>query len=349
MERHNKMKAVVKSKRGPGLQVLQVSEPKVGSRDVLIKVRIAGICGTDFHIYSWDEWSANRIEPPLILGHEFCGDVVQIGFEVTKAAVGNYVSAECHVACGECYQCKTGQKHICSNVKVCGIDRDGAFATYISVPEDCVWQVAEDIPAEISAIFDPIGNAVHTVLAGEIAGTTVGIVGCGPIGLASILIARASGATCVAGFDVSDYRLKMAEGMGADHVVKSSKQDPVAAALDITEGVGFDVVLEMSGHPAGIAAAFKMARAGGRVSLLGLPESSVQIDLADDVVLKGLVVQGIHGRRMFETWYQMTRLIRSGRVDLAPLVTHKMKFEEIDRAMEVMASGKCGKVLLYPE
>jgi len=342
------MKAIVKSSPGPGLEVLQVKEPKIGGREVLIKVRIAGICGTDLHIYSWDEWSAGRIKPPVILGHEFCGDVEQIGPDVTKVAVGDYVSAECHMVCEQCYQCKTGQQHICSNVRVCGIDRDGAFADYIAVPEQYIWKVAEDIAPEIAAIFDPIGNAVHTVLAGEIAGRTVGIVGCGPIGLASIPIARASGATTVVGFDVSEYRLNMAEKMGADFVVDSSKRDAVAAAKDITNGVGFDVVLEMSGHPQGIADAFKMARAGGRVSVLGLPKSAVTLDLANDIVLKGLVVQGIHGRRMFETWYQMTRLIQSGRVDLSPLVTHRMKFEEIDRAMEVMASGRCGKVILHP-
>jgi len=343
------MKAIVKSDPGPGLEVLQVKEPKIGSRDVLIKVRIAGICGTDLHIYSWDEWSAKRVKPPVILGHEFCGDVTQVGPEVTKVAVGDYVSAECHMTCGQCYQCRTGQQHICSNVRVCGIDRHGAFATYISIPEDYVWKLTDDIPSEIAAIFDPIGNAVHTVLAGEVAGAMVAVVGCGPIGLASIPIARASGAACVVGFDVSDYRLKMAGRMGADHVVNSSKDDAASVAKDITKGTGFDVVLEMSGHPKGINDSFKMVRAGGRISLLGLPKAPVQLDLADDVVLRGIVVQGIHGRRMFETWYQMTRLIQSGRIDLSPLITHQMKFEEVDRAMEVMASGMCGKVLLHPE
>ncbi|HPP74329.1 MAG TPA: L-threonine 3-dehydrogenase [Armatimonadota bacterium] len=344
------MKAIVKSEPGPGLEVLSVKEPKLGSRDVLIKVRVTGICGTDLHIYNWDEWSANRVKPPLILGHEFCGDVVEIGPEVTKVAVGDYVSAECHMACEQCYQCKTGQPHICSNVKVCGIDRHGAYATYVSIPEQFIWKLADDISPEIAAIFDPIGNAVYTVLSGDVAGTTVGIIGCGPIGLAAIPIARASGATCVTGFDISDYRLKMAEGaMGADYVIDSSKVDPLTAAKDITRSVGFDVVLEMSGHPSGINNAFKMVRAGGRVSLLGLPKSAVSVDLANDIVLKGITVLGIHGRRMFDTWYQTTRMIQSGRVDLTPLITHQMKFEEVDKAMEIMSSGRCGKVLLHPE
>jgi threonine 3-dehydrogenase len=349
MERHISMKAIVKSDPGPGLDVLQVKEPKIGTHDVLIKVRIAGICGTDLHIYKWDEWSANRVKPPVILGHEFCGDVVQVGSGVTKVSVGQYVSAECHMTCEQCYQCRTNQRHICASVKVCGIDRNGAYATYISIPEQYVWKLDDDFPPELAAILDPLGNAVHTVLAGEVAGMTMAIVGCGPIGLASVPIARASGATTLVGFDVSEYRLEMAKEMGADFAVDSGKKDPVKAAMDITRGVGFDVVLEMSGHPTGIDNSFKMVRAGGRVTLLGLPKSAVQLDLANDVVLKGITVQGIHGRRMYETWYQTTRFIQSRRVDLRPLITHEMKFEDIDKAMEVMASGRCGKILLHPE
>lgn len=342
------MKAIVKTKPGPGLEVLDVPEPKLGPLDVLIKVRITGICGTDLHIYNWDEWSAGRIKPPVTLGHEFCGDIVEVGSAVTRVAVGDFVSAECHMTCEQCYQCKTNQRHICSHVQVCGIDRDGAYAEYVAIPEMYIWKLDPGIPSELAAIFDPIGNAVHTVLAGEVAGATLAVMGCGPIGIAAIPFARASGATTVAGFDLSEYRLKMAEQMGADHVIDSSKQDPLAAADEITKGTGFDVVLEMSGHPQGITNAFKMVRPGGRVSLLGLPKSPVSLDLANDIVLKGVSIQGIHGRRMFETWYQMTRMILSGRVDLSPLVTHKMKFEDVDKAMETMRSGLCGKVLLYP-
>jgi threonine 3-dehydrogenase len=342
------MKAIVKRNLGPGLEVVEVDMPAVGPGDVLVKVRIAGICGTDLHIYSWDEWSAHRIKPPLILGHEFCGDVVEVGREVRGVKVGDFVTAECHLTCGQCYQCKTGQAHVCSNVRVCGIDRDGSFGEYIVMPEQYVWELASDIPEEIGAIFDPIGNAVHTVLAGEIAGTTVAVVGCGPIGLAAIPIARAAGATQIVGFDISDYRLGIALKVGADSVVDSSKENDLEAAMEMTGGVGFDVVLEMSGYAPAIRDAFKIARAGGRVSLLGLPKSTVELDLGNDLVMKGLFVQGIHGRRMFKTWYQATRLIQSHRVDLSPIITHRMRFEEIDRAMEVMASGKCGKVLLYP-
>lgn len=341
------MKAIVKTRPAPGLEVLEVADPEVGPGDVLIGVRTAGICGTDLHIYEWDEWSAGRIEPPLVLGHEFCGDVVEIGADVTRVRVGDSVTAECHMVCGRCYQCRTGQQHVCSNVKVCGIDRDGSFAEFISVPEQYVWQLEDDIPPDIASIFDPIGNAVHTVLAGEIAGATVAVVGCGPIGLAAIPIARAAGATMVAAFDVSDYRLSLAGKMGADVVIEDSA-GAQKAAEEITKGVGFDVVLEMSGHPRAVKDAFKIARAGGRVSLLGLPKSPVEMDFGNDIVLKGLIVQGIHGRRMFKTWYQATRLIRSHRVDLSPIITHRMKFEQIDTAMGIMASGQCGKVLLEP-
>jgi len=343
------MKAIVKSTPAPGLQVMDVEEPQIGSRDVLIKVKMCGICGTDLHIYSWDEWSANRVKPPVVLGHEFCGHVEQIGSEVTKVKVGDYVSAECHMTCEKCYQCLTNQRHICANVRVCGIDRDGSYAEYVSIPEMYVWKLDDDVPVELAAILDPLGNAVHTVLAGDVAGLTLAVVGCGPIGIASIPISRACGATTVVGFDISDYRLKMADEMGADFVVNSGKTDAVKAAMDITKGIGFDVVLEMSGNQNGIDNAFKMVRAGGRVSLLGLPKSTITLDLANDIVLKGLQVQGIHGRRIFETWYQITRLIQSKRVDLMPLITHQMKFEDIDRAMEIMASGRCGKILLSPE
>jgi threonine 3-dehydrogenase len=343
------VKAIVKSEPKPGLDVLQVKEPKIGPLDVLIKVRVTGICGTDLHIYSWDEWSANRVKPPVILGHEFCGDVVEVGSEVTRVNIGDYVSAECHMTCEQCYQCKTNQRHVCSNVKVCGIDRHGAYAQYVSIPEMYIWKLDPEIPPELAAIFDPIGNAFFTVLSGEVAGMTVGIVGCGPIGIAAVPIARASGATTVVGFDLSEYRLQMAQKMGADHIIDIGKKDPLTAAKDITKGIGFDVVLEMSGHPQGIDNAFKMVRAGGRVSLLGLPKSPVSLDLANDIVLKCVNIKGIHGRQMFETWYQMTRYIASKRIDLSPLVTHQMKFEEVDKAMEIMASGRCGKVLLHPE
>jgi threonine 3-dehydrogenase len=341
------MKAIVKARPAPGMDVLTVDDPRPGPTEVLIKVRVAGVCGTDYHIYSWDEWSAGRVRPPVVLGHEFCGDVVETGSGVNHVKVGDFVTAECHIVCGRCYQCKTGQQHVCSNVRVRGIDSDGSFAEYIVMPEQYVWQLAEGISEEVAAIFDPVGNAVHTVLAGEIAGTTVAVVGCGPIGLAAIPIARAAGATKVVGFDVSKYRLNLAKEMGADAVVDGADGD-YEAGMEITEGVGFDVVLEMSGHPAAIRDAFKVARAGGRVSLLGLPKSPVELDLGNDVVLKGLNVQGIHGRRMFKTWYQATRLIQSHRADLSPVITHRMKFEEIDKAMQVMASGQCGKVLLYP-
>ncbi len=343
------MKAIVKSNPGPGLDVMQVKEPVIGPRDVLVKVRIAGICGTDVHIYSWDEWSANRVKPPVILGHEFCGDVVEVGSEVTSVSVGDFVSAECHISCEQCYQCRTNQRHICANLEVCGIDRDGAYAQYVSIPERHIWKLDPGIPPEIAAILDPIGNAFLTVLSGDVAGLTVAVVGCGPIGMASLAVARACGSTTVVGYDVAPYRLEMAARMGADHIIDSSKTDPVKAGYDITKGVGFDVVLEMSGHPQGIDNALKMVRAGGRVSLLGLPKSAVSLDLANDIVMKSVDVKGIHGRLLFETWYQMTRMILAKHVDLTPLITHQMKFEDVDKAMETMASGLCGKVLLYPE
>ena len=281
------MKAIVKTERAPGVAVMQVKDPTPKEHDVLIKVRMAGICGTDLHIYSWDEWSANRIKPPVILGHEFVGDVVEVGSEVTKVKVGEYVSAECHITCGKCYQCKTGESHICQDVKVLGVDADGGFAEYVVVPEDQIWKVDPSIPPEIAAILDPIGNAVYTVLSGDVAGLTLGVVGCGPIGLVSIAVARAAGATHVVAFDVSDYRLNIAKQVGADEVINDVKTDPVEAVMEETEGAGLDVVLEMSGHPNGIRTAFKVLRRGGRMSILGLPKEPLMLDVANDIVPEG--------------------------------------------------------------
>jgi threonine 3-dehydrogenase len=342
------MKAIVKSKPAPGLDVMIAKDPTPGERDVIVKVRMAGICGTDLHIYSWDEWSKNRIRPPVILGHELVGDVVEVGPEVTRVKKGEYVSAECHITCGKCYQCKTGEAHICQDVKVLGVDMNGCFAEYIAVPESQIWKVDQSIAPEIAAILDPIGNAVYTVLSGEVAGLTLGVVGCGPIGLVAAAVARASGATRVYAFDISDYRLNLAEQVGADEVINDSKVDPIEAVMEETDGAGLDVVLEMSGNPNGIRTAFKVLRRGGRMSMLGLPKEPLMLDIANDIVLKGITIHGIHGRKIFRTWYEGTRMLKSGRINLDPIITHKMAFEDIDKAMEVMKEGLCGKVLLFP-
>ena len=342
------MTAVVKAAPAPGSSVSQVPLPALGPRDVLIKVKAASICGTDLHIQAWDAWAERRIKPPLIFGHEFCGDVVELGSAVTATQAGAFVSVEGHVVDGTCYQCRTGNGHICENVSIIGVDRAGCFAEYVSVPEGNVYPMDPDIPPEVAAIQDPFGNAVHTTLAGDVAGLVVAVVGSGPIGCCAVAVARAAGARMVLASDIRPYRLELARRMGADRTIDAASEDPVAVVLSETAGQGADVVLEMSGHPDGVRKAFKMLRRGGRLSLLGIPSQPVSLDLAEDVIFKGATIQGINGRRMWQTWYQAQALLRSKRVDLTPLITHALPLAEIERGMELLKGGQAAKVILYP-
>jgi threonine 3-dehydrogenase len=342
------MTAVVKPAPAPGLEVTVVPIPALGPRDVLIKVKAASICGTDLHIRSWDAWAQRRIRPPLVFGHEFCGEVVEVGSAVTQAEAGAFVSVEGHIADGTCFQCKTGNSHICENVSIVGVDRPGCFAEYVAIPETNVYPMDRSIPPEVAAIQDPFGNAVHTTLSGEVAGASVAVVGSGPIGCCAVAVAKAAGARAVFATDVRPYRLDLARRMGADVVIDASAEDPVARVLGETRGQGADVVLEMSGHPDGVRQAFRMLRRGGRISLLGIPSQPVALDLAEDVIFKGATVHGINGRRMWQTWYQAQALLRSGKVDLAPLITHTLPLREIEKGMALLRDGQAAKVILYP-
>src|SRR5580658_31741 len=303
------MFAVVKSEAAPGADIREVKIPAFGRRDVLVKVKVASICGTDLHIYNWDRWAQNRIHPPLIPGHEF-------GDEVTSVKEGDFVSAEMHVACGKCLQCRTGEAHICQNVKIIGVDADGAFAEYVVIPETNIWKLDPAIPQEYASILDPLGNAVHTVLAGEIAAKSVAITGCGPIGLFSIAVAKAVGATSVFAIEVNEHRAKIAREMNADYVLNPAKEDVHAIVMEKTGGLGVDVVLEMAGHPDSIRTAFDIVRRGGRISLLGLTSKPISLNFSEDIIFKGITVQGINGRRIYQTWYQMTALLKAGKLDL---------------------------------
>src|SRR5947207_10902981 len=265
------MQAIVKTEARPGAEIQRVAVPEIGARDVLVRVRAASVCGTDLHIYRWDRWSERRIHPPLVFGHEFCGEVESVGAEVTTARAGDFVSAEMHVACGRCFQCRTGQRHICQNVRIIGVDTDGCFAEFVKIPETNIWKIDPAIAVEYAAVLDPLGNAVHTVLAGEIAGLSVAVTGCGPIGLFAIAVARASGAGAIIATEPHPFRQKLAEKVGASMVVDPETTDAVAEVLAATNGVGADVVLEMSGHPRAVRQAFQMLRRGGRISLLGIP------------------------------------------------------------------------------
>jgi threonine 3-dehydrogenase len=340
------MHALVKSAPGPGAELRQVPRPQPGPREALVRVELASICGTDLHIYNWDAWAQSRIRPPLIFGHEFCGRVEAVGAETSFLRPGDRVSGEMHVACGQCMQCRTGDAHVCPSVRILGVDAAGCFAEYVTVPESNLWQLAASVPAEYAAILDPLGNAVHTVMAGEVTGRSVAIIGCGPIGLMAINVARAAGAGAIFALEPHPGRRARAQIMGADHVFAAADAPTEAAILALTPGRGVDVALEFSGSVSGIHSALRLARPGGRVSLLGLPSRPVEIDLSPLVIFKGLTIQGINGRRMYDTWYQMEQLL--GRLNLAPLITHRLPLSEFAAAMKLLQDGDAAKILLEP-
>src|SRR2546423_10282240 len=342
------MLAVVKPEAAPGADVRQMPLPQIGPDDVLVKVKVASVCGTDLHIYNWDQWAQRRIKPPLIPGHEFCGHVTAVGKNVTTVKEGDFVSAEMHVACGKCLQCRTGEAHICQNVKIIGVDEDGAFAEYVVIPESNIWKLDPAIPQEYASILDPLGNAVHTVLAGEIAAKTVAITGCGPIGLFSIAVARAVGATTVFAIEVNEHRRKIAKEMKADFVIDPSKEDARGVVMQQTGGLGVDVVLEMAGHPTAIRTAFDIVRRGGRISLLGLTSKPISLNFSEDIIFKGITIQGVSGRRMYQTWYQMTALLKSGKLNLHPVITDRIAMKDFSKAMERLKTGAARKNLVYP-
>jgi len=343
-----KMKAIAKLKPAPGAELIETEIPRPGPRAVLIKVATTSICGTDHHIYSWDQWSQGRIKVPRIFGHEVAGEVVEIGKDVGSVRIGDFISAETHIACGYCFQCRTGLAHICRNVKIIGVDVDGVFAEYAVIPENNAWVLEENIPRDYASVMEPLGNAIHTVLAGEVAATTVLVLGCGPIGLMSVAVARLAGATMIIASEINEVRLNLAKKMGADVALNPQNENLVKRVKELTNGLGVDVVLEMSGHPKAIRDGFKVLRSGGRYSMLGIPKEPMKLDVASDIVFKQADVQGINGRVMFNTWFKTSRFLISGRLDLAPIITHRFRLEEFEKGMELLHSGNCGKVLLYP-
>ncbi|WP_409292401.1 L-threonine 3-dehydrogenase [Peribacillus sp. SCS-37] len=345
---NGKMKALVKHHRGFGAKLEMVDIPTIKEDEVLIKVKATSICGTDVHIYTWDEWSQSRVNPPYVFGHEFAGEVVEIGSKVNSVEVGDFVSAETHIVCGRCPQCLTGQYHICKNTQIIGVDTQGCFAEYVALPAGNLWKNPMDMPFDVASVQEPMGNAVHTVLAGEIAGKTVAIIGCGPIGIMAAGVAKAAGASQVIALDLNDYRLDLAKKMGATTVINSGKENPLEVIDRLTGGNGVDVVCEMSGHPAAMDQGFKMVTNGGRVSILSLPVRPVELDVTNDIVFKGITVQGITGRLMFKTWQQVSSLLASGQVDVKPMITHRFPLEDFEKGFDLMLKGECGKVVLQP-
>jgi threonine 3-dehydrogenase len=339
------MQAIVKAERAPGLVVKSVPKPSPGSGEVLIAVRHAGVCGTDLHIADWDPWAQGRLHPPVVVGHEFAGEIVAVGEGVDELKTGQLVTAEGHIVCGHCLQCRTGNSHICRNTRIIGVDRDGAFAEFIVMPATNVLTL-DGIPTEVGAIMDPMGNAFHTVLTADIPGSYVFVVGCGPIGCFAVGIARAAGAAKVIASDVNPKRLALARQMGAQVTIDATKQDVVRQVLEATGNDGADVVCEMSGVPAALHQAFASVRMGGRVQLLGLPKGEVPVDLANEIIFKGITIYGVIGRKMYETWHLMRRFLSSGMFDPRPVMTHKFPLAKIDEALAAIRSGDAGKVVL---
>lgn len=338
------MRALVKDSPSQGFTLKEVPVPGIRDDEVLIRVRRAGVCGTDVHIHEWDAWAQGRCKPPFTVGHEFAGEVEKVGALVTDVKVGDRVTAEGHIVCGMCHLCRTGNAHVCPNTKIIGVDRDGAFADYIAMPATNVWQLDANIPFEIGGIHDPMGNAFHTALHGtELSGKTVLVTGCGPIGIFAVGIAKAAGASHIVASDVNPKRLALATKMGAHSA--THPQDAEAAVKQATQGLGVDVVLEMSGVPAAIHQAFKLVRVGGRVQMLGIPAKPMDIDFATEVIFKGITIYGVVGRRMYDTWIQMTQFLRAGQFDPTPVITHRFKLEQHAEAIAAIKSGEAGKVV----
>ncbi len=338
------MKALIKAKREPGIWMEDGEPPAVGHNDVLVKINKTAICGTDIHIYNWDEWAQATIPVPMTVGHEFVGEIAEVGMEVAGLQVGDRVSGEGHVTCGHCRNCRAGRRHLCRNTIGVGVDRPGCFAEYLAIPAVNAFPLADDIDDDIAAILDPLGNATHTALSFDLVGEDVLITGAGPIGVMAAAICRHVGARHVVVTDVNDYRLALASSMGADRVVNVELETIGEAMEDLGMVEGFDVGLEMSGNQRAFAAMLESMNHGGRVAILGIMPGEAAVDWTQ-IVFKGLTLKGIYGREMFETWYKMSSMLQSG-LDITPILTHRFAIDDFQAGFDVMRSGQSGKVIL---
>lgn len=338
------MKALVKHSPKEGIWMEDVPDPKCGPGEVRIRITHTAICGTDKHIFEWDEWAQNNLKLPLIVGHEFCGIIDEVGPQVTHYNVGDRVSGEGHITCGNCRNCRAGKKHLCPETIGVGVHRDGAFAEYLVIPESNVWPLHEGIPSEIAAFFDPLGNAVHTALAFNITGEDILICGAGPIGMMAAAICKFSGSRNIVVTDINDYRLNLAKDLGASRTVNPRKEDIGTVFEELGISHGFDVGLEMSGNPEAFNQMISLMYNGGNIALLGLLPNSTKVDW-NKVIFKGLNIKGIYGREMYDTWYKMTQMIRSG-LSVSKVLTHHFKIDDFQKAFKVIESGNCGKVVL---
>lgn len=338
------MKALVKDSAERGLWLRDVETPKIGTNDLLIKISKTSICGTDLHIYEWDKWAQKTIKVPTVLGHEFCGKVVEIGESVQGFNIGDRIAGEGHITCGHCRNCRTDKRHLCSHIIGVGVTRDGAFAEYVSLPATNAFLLPDDISDDVASVLDPLGNAIHTALAFDLVGEDVLITGAGPIGIMAAAVARHVGARRIVVSDLNDYRLDLAKKMGATHIVNVSETplEEFIKSMNMHEGI--DVAMEMSGNPKALQSTLNLIRPGASIALLGILPDDAAIDW-QKVIFKGLTLQGIYGRKMFDTWYKMAGLLSAG-LNINPILTHSYSFEDYEEGFKAMATGKCGKVIL---
>ncbi len=341
------MRALAKTRPGRGAELVERPIPRPGEHEVLLHMEAASICGTDYHLYSWDPWAADVLTPPIVLGHELAGRVVEVGPGVTRVREGDLVGVESHLVDWTCSQCRAGNQHLCRNLRVIGAHVDGGFAEYMVIPETNAIE-SNGLDPAVVALQEPMGNAVHAAFVEPIAGRSVAVTGCGPIGLLSVGIAKAAGASLVVATDTEAYRLEIARQMGADLALDASAPDTVQRVLDATGGDGVEVVLEMSGAAPALQQALEIVTRGGRISLLGIFGSPVTIDLSEDVIQRGLRLYGIYGRRLYETWEQTQALLRSGKLDVTPIITHRFDLADWEQAFALIASRHAGKVVLLP-
>ncbi len=339
------MKALVKAKAERGIWMEDVEAPQIGHNDVLIKVHRTAICGTDIHIYQWNDWAKNTIPVPLAIGHEFSGEVVDLGVEARGLEIGDRVSAEGHITCGVCRNCRAGRRHLCMNTSGVGVNRAGAFAEYLSVPAFNVFKLPDTISNDMAAILDPLGNATHTALSFDLVGEDVLITGAGPIGIMAVAIARYAGARHIVITDINDYRLDLAKKMGASRTLNVMRESLDDTMRDLGMEEGFDVGMEMSGNPDAFRDMLRTMHHGGKIAILGIPPGETSIDW-NEVIFKGLELKGVYGREMFETWYKMSSMLQSG-LNIDPVITHHFDIGEFQPAFELMESGQSGKVILH--
>jgi len=323
-----------------------VNIPSPGIGEVLVRVKVTSICGSDVHIYNWNSWAQQHVKPPQIIGHELAGEVVELGQGVSSLKIGDFISAETHIPCGFCKQCRTGNQHICKHLKILGVDTNGAFAEYIVIPEVVAWKNDPAIPHHFASVQEPLGNAIDTVLSEDVAGKSVAIIGAGPIGMLAVGVARVSGATHIFVTDVNDYRLSIAKKMGATATLNPNSTDIVREIRDATDGDGVDVVLEMSGNATALNQGCQLLTPGGRISLLGVFNAPVTIELNNLIIFKGIRVYGITGRNMFSTWFKAANFLKSQKLDLSPVITHQLTLDDFQQGFDLMKSGMCGKIVM---